>query len=126
MDMCGPNVSTEWGLPWSKKIREEFGTVAIHHHMMGANLQGVIGSYVQNSVIQISNDPNCPPATDRLKELYEASGGNALMFDCSPEDLPKIKDKLKDIRAIVVTATGTNLQAAKDAVNLVRDISNIS
>ncbi len=126
MDMCGPNVSTEWGQPWSNKVKEEFGTVAIHHHMMGANLQSVIGSYVENSIIQISNDPNCPPATSRLKELYEASNGNALMFDCSIEDLPEIADQLKGIRAIVVTATGTNKVAAKDAVKMIRDISNIS
>jgi hypothetical protein len=125
MDMCGPNVSMEWGQPWSKMIQDEFGCAAVHHHMMGANLQGIIGSYVQNSIIQISNDPNCPPATDRLKELYEMSNGNALMFDCDINELPKIKDQLKDIRAIVVTATGTDKQAAKDAVKLVREISNI-
>lgn len=126
MDMIGPALSTQWGQPWTAKVRDAVGGLAVHHHMMGAAAQGVIGQTVRNSLIQISNDPNCPPAADRLLELYEASGGNALMFDCSLADLRRVKAVLPRIRAVVVVAVGDNTAAAREAVDSVRSVSNIS
>lgn len=125
MDMIGPNLSEEWGLPWSSRVRESCGGLAVHHHMMGAAVQGVIGREVRNSLIQVSNDPNRPPASDKLIELYEASGGNALMFDCSLEQLRGLKAVLPRIRAIAVVSVGDDTDAAREAVETIRGISNI-
>jgi len=124
MDMVGPALSAEWGQPWTERVRDALGGLAVHHHMMGAATQGVIGKMVRNSLIQISNDPNCPPAADKLLELYEASGNNALMFDCSLEDLRRVKPILSRIRAVVVVSVGDNLEAARETVDIVRSRSN--
>ncbi len=126
MDMIGPALSAQWGQPWSAKVRHAVGGLAVHHHMMGAAVQGVIGQTVRNSLIQISNDPNCPPAADKLLELYEASGGNALMFDCSLADLRRLKPVLPRLRAIAVVAVGDDAVAAREAVELIRSASNIA
>lgn len=125
MDMIGPALSVQWGQPWSAKVRDAVGGLAVHHHMLGAAVQGVIGQTVRNSLIQISNDPNCPPAADKLLELYEASGGNALMFDCSLADLRRLKPVLPRLRAIAVVAVGDDAVAAREAVELIRSVSNI-
>jgi hypothetical protein len=122
MDMMGPGLSETWGRPWTERVRDAVGGLAVHHHMMGAPVQGVIGRMVRNSLIQISNDPNCPAAADRLLELYEASGGNALMFDCSMADLRRLTPVLSRIRAIVVVAVGDNQAGAREAVDIVRSI----
>jgi hypothetical protein len=124
MDMIGPALSAQWGQPWTERVREALGGLAVHHHMLGAAVQGVIGQMACHSLIQISNDPNCPPAADKLLELYEASGTNALMFDCSLEQLRKLKPILSRVRAVVVVAVGDNLAAAREAVELVRSIGN--
>jgi len=125
MDMIGPDFAEEWGSPWTESIRDRLGGLAVHHHMMGAKVQEVIGREVRNSLIQISNDPNCPPAADRLLELYEASGCNAIMFDCSLEELHRIRPILSHIRAVVVVSVGDDQAAARDAISLVRSESNI-
>lgn len=126
MDMVGPALSEEWGMPWTEKIRDALGGLAVHHHMMGAAVQGVIGRMVRNSLIQVSNDPNCPAAADKLLELYEASGGNALMFDGSLDDLRRVRPILSRIRAVAVVAVGDNREAAREAVDIVRSASNIT
>lgn len=125
MDMCGPKVSSEWGQPWTEKLRDRFGKLTIHHHMLGAKLHRVVGSMARNSLVQLSNDPNCPAAADKLLELYADSGSNALMFDCSLEDLRRLGDVLKQIRAVVMVAVGDNPAAAREAVEIVRSLSNI-
>lgn len=124
MDMIGPALSAQWGQPWTEQLRDVVGGLAVHHHMLGAAVQGVLGQMVSHSLIQISNDPNCPPAADKLLELYEASGTNALMFDCSLEQLRKLKPILPRIRAVAVVAVGDDLAAAREAVELVRSIGN--
>lgn len=124
MDMVGPTLSEKWGRPWTERVRDALGGLAVHHHMMGAATQGVIGKMVRNSLIQVSNDPNCPPAADKLLELYEASGNNALMFDCTLEDLRRVKPILSRLRAVAVVSVGDNQEAAREAVDIVRSISN--
>ena len=124
MDMIGPALSAQWGQPWTERVRDALGGLAVHHHMLGSATQGVIGRMARNSLIQNSNDPNCPPAADKLLELYEASGTNALMFDCSLEQLRKLKPVLARIRAVAVVAVGDDLAAAREAVELVRSTSN--
>ena len=47
------------------------------------------------------------------------------MFDCSPNELQTIKPVLKQIRAVVVVSTGDDTAAARQAVETVREISNI-
>ena len=126
MDMIGPALSAEWGQPWTEQLRDAVGGLAVHHHMLGAATQGVIGQMARHSLIQISNDPNCPPAADQLLELYEASGTNALMFDCSMEQLRRVQPVLSRIRAVVVVPVADNLAAAREAVDLVRSISNVN
>lgn len=124
MDLCGPTVSEEWGMPFSEQIREHFGAIAVHHHMYGQKVQPVIGREVRNSVIQISNDPNCPPAIDMLHELYQASGNNVLIVECSPEDIEKHIEDFARIRAIIICCNADPVKA-KRAVELVRGVSNI-
>ncbi|MCX7915946.1 MAG: hypothetical protein N3A53_06545 [Verrucomicrobiae bacterium] len=79
----------------------------------------------RRSLVQISNDPNCPPAADRLRELAEASGDNALMFDCSLEQLRRLTPLLSQLRAVIVVAVGDDQEAGRAAVELVRSASNI-
>jgi hypothetical protein len=124
MDLSGPKVARQWGLPWSTRVRDHFGCVAVHHHMLGRRVQPVIGQYVQKSVIQIANDPNCPPAFDHLAALAGDSNGNALMCDCSPEQILANLDRLKGVRAILITGTSDPARAA-EVVAAVRSISNI-
>ncbi len=126
MDMCGPQISAAWGKPWTERLRERCGGLAIHHHMLGAKTHGVIGGMARGSLVQLSNDPNCPPAAEQLLELYAASGDNALMFDCSLADLHGLREVLPKIRAVVVVAVGDNPDAAREAVALVRELSNIA
>lgn len=125
MDMIGPAISAEWGAPWTAKIARHFGQLAVHHHMLGSKVQGVISENVRNSVIQISNDPNCPPAMSCLEELYKASGDNALMLDCSPEDILGNLEKLKNVRAILICGCNDKLKA-REVVDAVRAVSNIN
>jgi hypothetical protein len=125
MDLCGPNVSRAWGLPYAQRIREHFGALAVHHHMLGRPVQGVIAGETAGSIIQISNDPNCPPAMSHLRELYQASGANALVVDCSPADIATYRDQLRDIRAIFI-CNNADVDAAKRAVEIVREASNIA
>lgn len=106
-------------------MRDAVGGLAVHHHMMGAAVQGVIGQMVRHSLIQVSNDPNCPPAADKLLELYESCGDNALMFDCSLEELRRLQPVLSRIRAVAVVSVGDNAAAAREAVDRVRSISNL-
>ncbi len=124
MDLCGPAVSEEWGVPYTAQIRDHFGVIAVHHHMYGRKVHEVIGTEVQHSVIQISNDPNCPPALDVLQELYAASGNNVLMVECSPEDIEAHLDEFAQIRAIIICCNADPVKARR-AVNLVRSVSNI-
>jgi len=124
MDLSGPNISREWGVPYSEQIRDHFGTIAVHHHMYGYHVQPVIAQEVQHSVIQISNDPNCPPAIDKLHELYQASGNNVLLLECSPEDIEAHLDDFAQIRAIIICCNADPAKA-KRAVELVRGVSNI-
>ena len=125
MDMCGPRISAEWGQRWTEQLRDRFGSLTIHHHMMGHKTHGLIGQMARNSLVQISNDPNYPPAAEQLLDLYAASGTNALMFDCGLEELRRLKDVLARIRAVVVVAVGDDQDAAREAVALVRSISTI-
>ncbi len=124
MDMIGPVISEEWGAPWSAKIRKQFGQLAVHHHMLGRKVQGVIAKSVHDSIIQISNDPNCPPSMSCMRELYDASGDNALMMDCSPADIFANLGELKKIRAILICGCGDPVESQK-VVDAVRGISNI-
>lgn len=125
MDLVGPKVAEKWGRPWTEKLRDAVGGLAVHHHMLGERVHGIVGRMACNSLVQISDDPNCPPATEKLLELYDASGTNALMFDCSLESLRRIKPILPQIRAVVVVTVGDDLQAAREAVDIVRSASNI-
>lgn len=124
MDLSGPTVSEEWGMPYTERIREHFGCIAVHHHMYGRPVHSLIGREVRNSLVQISNDPNCPPAMDMLCELYEASGGNALMVDCTPEEVAAHREELKHIRAILICGNADR-EKGRQVVDLVRSISNI-
>ena len=125
MDLCGPALAAQWGKPWTARLRDHFGRVAIHHHMLGAPVQSVIGSIARQSLVQISNDPNCPPAAAQLADLAAASGDNALMFDCDYRAVPALRPALARRRAVVVTATGDDLAAARQAVALMRAVANI-
>lgn len=125
MDLCGPNISTAWGLPYSQQIAAHFGAIAVHHHMLGRPVQGVIGQEVRHSLVQISNDPNCPPAMSCLRELYQQAGGNAVMVDCSPQDIADHLDDLREVRAILICCN-SDIDAGKRAVEMVRSISNIT
>ena len=125
MDLCGPNISEQWGKPYTLRIRDHFGCIAIHHHMYGRPVHHIIGDMAQNSLVQISQDPNCPPPMSALRELYAASGNNALMIDCSPDDIIAHLDDLRYIRAILVCNNG-NIERGKEVVDLVRSISNIT
>lgn len=125
MDMIGPHLAERWGRPWTERLRDALGGLAVHHHMLGLPVHGIIGRMARRSLVQISNDPNCPPAADRLLELAEASGDNALMFDCSLEQLRRIQPVLSRLRAVVVVAVGDDQAAGREAVALVRSVSNI-
>ena len=124
MDMSGPAISQEWGVPWTSRIRERFGTIAVHHHMLGRKVHGTLGQMVRRSVLQVTNDPNCPPAMQSARELYEESGDNVLMLDCSPEEVLASLDELRRVRAILICGTG-EAEKARAVVDAVRSISNI-
>ncbi len=124
MDMIGPALSEQWGLPWTTRIRERFGRLAVHHHMLGRTVHGVIGRLARRSVVQISNDPNCPPAIRCLGELFEASGDNALMLDAGPEEILAQLDALRKGRAILICPCADPGKAA-EVVAAVRAVSNI-
>ena len=123
MDMSGPPTSLQWGLPWSRRLRERLGTLMVHHHAMGLHVQHVIAQIMNDSLIQISNDPNYPPTMDTFEKIYAESGNNAVMLDASPQDIVKNIDRLKHIRAILVT--GGDLKEVQKAVDAVRSVSNI-
>lgn len=125
MDLCGPAISEEWGLPYSSRIREHFGGIAVHHHMLGRRVHPVIGQEVRGSLVQISADPNCPPPMTALRELYQASGDNALMIDCTPEEITAHLDELRDVRAILI-CNNADPEKGQRAVEQVRAISNIA
>ena len=124
MDLCGPRVSEEWGKPYTMRVRDHFGTLAIHHHMYGRNVHPLIGKETSGSLVQMTQDPNCPPPMTDLCALYADSGDNALMIDCSPDEIFEHKDELVNIRAILICNNG-DVQRGKEAVELIRLISNI-
>ena len=126
MDMIGPALAEKWGRPWTERVRDALGGLAVHHHMLGIRAHSVIGRMARRSLVQVSNDPNCPPAAERLLELAEASGDNALMFDCSLEQLRRVAPILTRIRAVAVVAVGEDQTAGREAVELVRSVSHIT
>ena len=124
MDMSGPALSEQWGLPWTSRIRERFGGLAVHHHMLGCAVHGVVGRLARHSIVQISNDPNCPPAISCLGELFEASGDNALMLEASPDEILAQLNELKKGRAILICPCADPTKASQ-VVDAVRSVSNI-
>lgn len=124
MDISGPAISEEWGLPYSTRIRDHFGCLAVHHHMYGAKVHGVIGQEAQHSLVQVSADPNCPPPITQVRELAAANGNNALMFDAGPDDILAHLDDLRDLRAIIICCN-SDIEQGKRVVDAVREISNI-
>ena len=124
MDMSGPAISTQWGLPWTRRLRERLGTIMVHHHAMGLHVQHVIAQSMSGSLIQVSNDPNYPPTMNTFEDIYARSGDNAIMLDASPQDIVKNIDRLKHIRAILIT--GGAREDVQKAVDAVRSVSNIA
>jgi len=124
MDMSGPAISEQWGLPWTRRLREKVGTIMVHHHAMGLHVQRVIAESMSDSLIQVSNDPNYPPTMDTFEKIYADSGDNAIMLDASPQDIVKNIDRLKHTRAILIT--GGAREDVQKAIDAVRSVSNIS
>jgi len=124
MDMSGPAISAQWGLPWSRRLRERLGTLMIHHHAMGLHVQRVIAQEMSDSLIQVSNDPNYPPTMDTFEQIYADSGDNAIMLDASPADIVKNIGRLKHVRAILMT--GGEKKDVQKAIDAVRSVSNIA
>ncbi|MCL2701918.1 MAG: hypothetical protein FWE88_09555 [Phycisphaerae bacterium] len=123
MDMSGPTVSAQWGLPWSRRLRERLGTIMVHHHAMGLPVQRVIAQSMSGSLIQVSDDPNYPPTMETFEKIYAESGDNAIMLDASPQNIIKHIDRLKHTRAILIT--GGAMEDVQKAVDAVRSVSNI-
>lgn len=124
MDMIGPELSEQWGAQWSSRIRDRFDRLAVHHHMMGKSVHRVIGQVAQRSLVQISNDPNCPPAMSCVSELYRASGDNALMIEAGPEEVFAHTDELRKMRAIIICPCNDPAMASR-VVHAIRSVSNI-
>lgn len=124
MDMIGPELSAEWGVPWTRRIRERFGALAVHHHMLGLKVQGTIGRELRPDLLQISNDPNCPPAMQSLKALAAAAGPVPMMIDCGPDEILAHLDELRQLRAILICGCNDPVKAGK-VVAAVRSVSNI-
>lgn len=124
MDLVGPELASEFGLPWTRKLQERFGILTVHHHMLGRKVHRVVGQETHHSLVQVTNDPNCPPAMACVAELAEASGDNALMLDCSAEEILSNLDELKKIRAVLICNCQDG-ELARRVVQEVRSISNI-
>ena len=123
MDMSGPDISRQWGMPWTTRIRQAVGKIMVHHHAMGIKVQDVIGEEVKDSLIQVSNDPNYPPTMDTVEKFYADSGGNAIMIDASPTSIVENIHRLRNTRAILITS-GPEADVRR-AVEVVRENSNI-
>lgn len=124
MNLVGPELASEFGLPWTRKLQERFGTLTVHHHMLGRRVHGVVGQETHGSLVLITNDPNCPPAMERLEEPEAASGDNARMLDCSAEEILSNIDRLKMVRAVLICGT-RDREMANRVVQAVRSVSNI-
>jgi len=124
MDMSGPTISRQWGAPWTRRLRERVGTIVVHHHAMGLHVQRVIAESMSDSLIQVSNDPNYPPTMDTFEKIYADSGDNAIMLDASPQAIVENIDRLKQIRAVLVT--GGAPEDVQKAIDAVRSVSNIA
>ena len=118
-DMIGPVLTEEWALPWSRKIKDAFGSLAIHHHMLGAKCHNLLSSELRPGLMQLTTDPNCPPPMSCLDQWMEIHRQVPLMIDLSPQEIFDNIDKLRKLRAVIITNTNDR-DEAKRIVELVR------
>jgi len=108
-DLATPDIYAEFGRPYADRVSAAAGGCYIHHHAYGLRCHEAIARVAGLRVLQISQDPNCPPPIDSLGRLMEWNRGVPLMINCTPRQVYENINALKRGRVII------NLQARDPA-----------
>jgi len=84
--LCRPSFYSEFGLPYAQRLIDHFGGGWVHLHTLGLHLIPEIVKLKDLAGIQLSDDPGCPKAFEKLSRLKEIIGDIPLNITCTLEE----------------------------------------
>ncbi len=120
--MCSREIYREFGAPYDQRVLDNFpGGGIVHLHSAGFHVLEEFLSLRNLLLLEISDDPNCPRAYDRLEEIAEAAGGVPVLVRLEPGE---IREKVEVLRRgnFVVKTRAEDEDQAREIVRFVRRI----
>ena len=117
--LCSPQTYEEFGLPYMKKVLDNFDYATLHVHSLGRYCIPYFRKLEKVKVIQLSDDPNQPSAMDVFKEYSAYLNNVIIMLDLNAQSVRENLSFLKQHR-VIVNLSANSISEAQETIELLR------
>lgn len=121
--MISPATYARFGRPYTQQVIDAFGHGQIHTHSLGLHAIPEITQLAHLVGVQVSDDPNTPPAFSQLDHLLPQTHGVPLTVTCTAKEAREHAADLATRANIILAVPVADVAEGQDLVQQIRRIS---